>query len=94
MIGLLAFTTFPIIASLLLGFFNWPVIGDHKFTGAKNYQTLWHSKEFRTAIMNTWCWWSPTYRSTSVISLSLATWISSPRSGCADCTGRCSSFRR
>ena len=28
LLGLLAFTAFPIVASLLLGFFNWPVIGD------------------------------------------------------------------
>jgi multiple sugar transport system permease protein len=79
MIGLLAFTTFPIIASLLLGFFNWPVIGDHKFTGAKNYQTLWHSKEFRTAIINTLVFVVAYVPINIVISLSLATWISSPR---------------
>ena len=40
MLGLLAFTAFPIVASLILGFYNWPVIGGHTFTGLKNYQTL------------------------------------------------------
>ena len=27
MLGLLAFTAFPIVASLIIGFYNWPVIG-------------------------------------------------------------------
>ena len=31
MLGLLAFTAFPIVASLLMGFYNWPVIGGHTF---------------------------------------------------------------
>ncbi|GAA3602391.1 carbohydrate ABC transporter permease [Microlunatus ginsengisoli] len=79
MLGLLAFTAFPIIASLLLGFFNWPVIGDHTFTGWKNYQTLLHSKEFRTAIGNTLVFVVAYVPLNIVISLGLATWISSPR---------------
>ena len=29
MLGLLAFTAFPIVASLIIGFYNWPVIGSH-----------------------------------------------------------------
>src|SRR3954466_5235452 len=53
MIGLLAFTAFPIVASLLLGFFDWPVIGDHQFIGLKNYESLLSGEEFRTAIINT-----------------------------------------
>src|SRR5689334_7683486 len=53
MLGLLAFTAFPIIASLLLGFFDWPVIGDHSFLGLKNYEHLLTSSEFKTAIINT-----------------------------------------
>ena len=53
MLGLLAFTAFPIVASLIIGFYNWPVIGGHTFTGLKNYQTLLASKEFHTSIRNT-----------------------------------------
>ncbi len=50
MLGLLAFTAFPIVASLIIGFYNWPVIGGRTFTGLKNYETLLTSKEFHTAI--------------------------------------------
>src|SRR5918993_2889268 len=53
MLGLLAFTAFPIIASLLLGFYNWPVIGTYTFTGLKNYQTLLTNPQFGTAVLNT-----------------------------------------
>src|SRR5690348_18220725 len=53
MLGLLAFTAFPIVASLLLGFFDWPVIGDHTFIGLKNYENLLTSSEFKTALINT-----------------------------------------
>jgi len=53
MLGLLAFTAFPIVASLIIGFYNWPVIGGHTFTGLKNYQTLLNSKEFHTSIVPT-----------------------------------------
>src|SRR6188472_2547647 len=53
MLGLLAFTAFPIVASLLLGFYNWPVIGTYTFTGLKNYQTLLTNPQFGTAVLNT-----------------------------------------
>jgi multiple sugar transport system permease protein len=77
MIGLLAFTAFPIVASLLLGFFDWPVIGDHSFTGLKNYKHLLSSAEFRTAIINTVVFVLLYVPLNIVISLGLATWINS-----------------
>jgi multiple sugar transport system permease protein len=76
MLGLLAFTAFPIVASLLLGFFDWPVIGDHAFTGLKNYQSLMSSAEFRTAIINTVVFVVLYVPLNIVISLGLAVWIS------------------
>jgi multiple sugar transport system permease protein len=76
MLGLLAFTAFPIVASLLLGFFDWPVIGDHAFTGLKNYETLVHSSEFKTAIINTVLFVILYVPLNIVISLGLAVWIS------------------
>jgi multiple sugar transport system permease protein len=75
MLGLLAFTAFPIVASLLLGFFDWPVIGDHTFTGLKNYETLLSSDEFRTAIINTVLFVVLYVPLNIVISLGLAVWI-------------------
>jgi multiple sugar transport system permease protein len=76
MLGLLAFTAFPIVASLLLGFFDWPVLGDHAFTGAKNYESLLHSAEFRTAIINTVVFVVLYVPLNIVVSLGLAVWIS------------------
>jgi multiple sugar transport system permease protein len=76
MLGLLAFTAFPIVASLLLGFFDWPVIGDHVFTGLKNYESLVKSAEFKTAIINTIVFVVLYVPLNIVISLGLAVWIS------------------
>ena len=75
-LGLLAFTAFPIVASLLLGFYDWPVIGDHTFTGTKNYEDLLSSNEFRTAVLNTIVFVVLYVPLNIVISLGLAVWIS------------------
>jgi multiple sugar transport system permease protein len=77
MLGLLAFTAFPIVASLIMGFYNWPVIGTHTFIGLKNYQTLLHSKEFHTSILNTFVFVLLYVPLNIVISLGLAVWIGS-----------------
>jgi multiple sugar transport system permease protein len=77
MLGLLAFTAFPIVASLLLGFFDWPVIGDHSFTGLDNYKTLLTSAEFKTAVFNTLVFVVLYVPLNIVISLGLAVWINS-----------------
>jgi multiple sugar transport system permease protein len=75
-LGLLAFTAFPIVASLLLGFYDWPVIGDHTFTGVKNYEDLLSSNEFRTSVLNTIVFVVLYVPLNIVISLGLAVWIS------------------
>jgi len=76
MLGLLAFTAFPIVASLILGFFDWPVLGDHRFTGLQNYKSLVDSDEFKTAIINTIVFVVLYVPLNIVISLGLAVWIS------------------
>jgi multiple sugar transport system permease protein len=77
MLGLLAFTAFPIVASLIIGFYNWPVIGSRTFTGLENYETLLTSKEFHTAILNTLVFVLLYLPLNIVISLGLAVWIGS-----------------
>ncbi|SHK17542.1 carbohydrate ABC transporter permease [Paramaledivibacter caminithermalis] len=49
-IGFLAFTLGPLVFSLIISFFDWPIIGDFKFVGLQNYKTMftedplfWHS---------------------------------------------------
>lgn len=75
MIGLLAFTAFPIVASLLLGFFDWPVIGEHKFVGVQNYEKLITTKEFTTSVLNTLLFVVLYVPLNIVISLGIAVWI-------------------
>ena len=94
MLGLLAFTAFPIVASLIIGFYNWPVIGSHSFIGLKNYQTLLTSNEFHTAILNTFVFVLLYVPLNIVISLGLAVWIGSKGSGFAASTARSSSSPR
>ena len=77
MLGLLAFTAFPIVASLIIGFYNWPVIGGRTFTGLKNYETLLTREEFHTAILNTLVFVILYLPLNIVISLGLAVWIGS-----------------
>ena len=74
-LGLLAFTAFPIVASLLLSFFNWPVIGSHHFTGVQNYKTLVTNTEFHTAVLNTLLFVVLYVPVNVVLSLSIALWI-------------------
>jgi multiple sugar transport system permease protein len=81
MLGLMAFTLFPIIASLLLGFYNWPVIGTFTFTGLKNYQTLLTSPQFGEAVLNTLLFVVLYVPLNIVISLGLAVWIRSVAKG-------------
>jgi multiple sugar transport system permease protein len=80
-VGLMAFTAFPIIASLLLGFYNWPVIGTYTFTGLKNYQTLMGSPQFAEAVLNTLLFVVLYVPLNIVLSLGLAVWIRSVRKG-------------
>lgn len=75
LLGLLAFTAFPIIASLVIGFYDWPVLGDHTFTGLKNYEALISSREFRTAVLNTVLFVVLYVPLNIVVSLGLAVWI-------------------
>ncbi|WP_417583314.1 carbohydrate ABC transporter permease [Pelagibacterium sp.] len=49
-IGLFGFTLGPLLFSLVMSFFDWPVVGERTFVGLGNYQTMffddplfWHS---------------------------------------------------
>jgi len=76
LIGLLCFTALPIIASLVLSFFNWPVIGDHSFNGLANYRTLFtQDTAFRTAVLNTLLFVVLYVPLNIVVSLGIAVWI-------------------
>jgi len=53
LIHLLAFTTFPVIFSLLLTFFKWNIIGPMEWNGLGNWERLFSDRLFWKAIYNT-----------------------------------------
>src|SRR4051794_8818667 len=54
MAGFLAFTILPILGSLVMAFFDWPVFGDRTFIGLKNFTTLLHGDPvFHRVLFNT-----------------------------------------
>jgi len=53
LIHLLAFTTFPVIFSLLLTFFKWNIIGPMEWTGLGNWERIFNDRLFWKAILNT-----------------------------------------
>jgi multiple sugar transport system permease protein len=52
-LGLLWFTTYPVLASLYYSFCNYRVLTPPKYVGAANYQHLFHDPLFFTSLGNT-----------------------------------------
>ena len=77
MAGFLAFTILPIIGSLVMAFFDWPVFGDRSFTGLSNFSTLLRSDPvFHRVLGNTVLFVVLYLPLNIVVSLALAVWIS------------------
>jgi ABC-type sugar transport system permease subunit len=53
LIHLLAFTTFPVVFSLLLTFFKWNIIGPMEWNGLDNWERIFNDRLFWKAIYNT-----------------------------------------
>ena len=53
LIHLIAFTTFPVLFSLLLTFFKWNIIGPMEWTGFGNWERIINDRLFWKAILNT-----------------------------------------
>lgn len=53
LLHLLAFTTFPVIFSLLLTFFKWNIIGPMEWTGLGNWERIFNDRLFWKSILNT-----------------------------------------
>lgn len=53
LIHLLAFTTFPVIFSLVLTFYKWNIIGPMEWTGFGNWERIFNDRLFWKAILNT-----------------------------------------
>jgi multiple sugar transport system permease protein len=53
LLGLLVFTVGPILASLVLTFFDWDLLTAPRFVGVQNYTRLWNDHDFWVALRNT-----------------------------------------
>ncbi len=76
-LGFLVFTLLPIVGSIALAFFSWPILGEHTFVGGKNFVTLVTTDPvFFRALRNTVIFVVLYVPVNFVISLGLAVWIS------------------
>ena len=75
--GFLIFTLIPIVGSIALAFFSWPILGEHEFVGVGNFVTLLTTDPvFFRALRNTVLFVVLYVPVNFVISLGLAVWIS------------------
>lgn len=74
-IGLALFTVVPIVASLVVSFMNWPMIGGHTWTGLENYRRLFDDPIFWVVVRNTAEYVILYVPLNLVVSLGLAAWL-------------------
>ncbi len=73
----MVFTAFPIAASLVMSFFDWPVLGSPKFIGLQNFVELFTTDPvFKSALLNTTVFVVLYVPVNLVLSMFLAVWIS------------------
>lgn len=53
LIGLICFQLGPLLISLVMSFFNWPVMGDKEFIGLGNYISMFHDPQFYKSLIIT-----------------------------------------
>lgn len=76
LVGLVAFTLFPIVMALVMSFNDWSVFGEHRFIGLGNYRELFGDRLFRAALLNTLLFAVMLVPMSLFVSLGLALWIS------------------
>lgn len=78
LVGFLAFTCIPILASVVLSFFEWPLIGEASFAGLANYARLFLEDPVFWPIVGNTLYFVVGYVSLNLLlSLSLALWLTS-----------------
>jgi multiple sugar transport system permease protein len=76
-LGFLVFTLGPIIGSLVIAFFNWPVIGERSFAGLDNFVTIFTADPiFWRTVGNTLLFVVLYVPLNFLLALGLAVWIS------------------
>lgn len=73
--GFFVFTLGPIIGSIALAFFAWPVLGPREFVGVQNFSALFADDVFWRALLNTLLFVGLYVPANFVVSLGLAVWI-------------------
>lgn len=82
LLGVVLFTAGPLIMSLIMSFFDWPVIGTPQFIGLKNYLDLFlHDAQFYDSLKITFKFSAIFVPLTIVLSLLLALIITKPVKG-------------
>jgi multiple sugar transport system permease protein len=75
--GLLLFTLVPMVGSLVISFFAWPVLGERAFTGLDNFTQLFvEDPIFRRVMLNTVVFVAAYVPLNLALSMGLAVWIS------------------
>ncbi|HEY0189126.1 MAG TPA: sugar ABC transporter permease [Cellulomonas sp.] len=78
LIGFSLFTVFPVLYSLVMSLYDWPVFGDRTFLGIGNYAALLTNSSFRTVLGNTALFVGVYVPANIAISLSLSLWMRTP----------------
>lgn len=74
-VGLAIFTLLPIIVSLVISLFNWPLLGSPTFLGLGNYERLFSDPIFGQVVWNTVLFVVLYVPLNLVVSLGLAAWL-------------------
>jgi multiple sugar transport system permease protein len=78
LLGFLGFMLLPLMASLVLSFFNWPVLGQHKFVGLENYTRLFtRDPVFFRIFFNTLCFVLGYVPLNLIFAVAIAVWLNS-----------------
>jgi len=75
-VGFLVFTVTPVVTSLVISLYSWPLLGTSHFVGLANYRALFtKDPTFRAAIVNTFYFVAAYVPLNIIVSLGLAMWL-------------------
>lgn len=81
--GFLAFMLYPMIASIVISFYDWNILNPPKFIGIGNYINLFHDQVFLISLKNTLLWVVYYVPASIVLSFVLALLMNLPLRGIA-----------
>ncbi|HEY0215300.1 MAG TPA: sugar ABC transporter permease [Cellulomonas sp.] len=78
LLGFSLFTVFPVLYSLVMSLYDWPVFGSRTFLGIGNYAALLQDRSFRTVLGNTALFVAVYVPANLAISLGISLWLRTP----------------